>query len=221
MSINMVPLTEFRNRVRMELMNVPNPMIEMKVIEAAREFCRETQVWRADMDPISTIAGQAEYDIDVPVRHAESVAIIAARQNGMTIYPRSEKVLDVEWPNWRRDQADTARYFVSDDPTVLRLVPVPVRSRSNAIVDMRIALRPARNATRLPDLLLRDYLEQIAMGAQGRLCAMIGKTWTDPNRATYWLNEFQREINAAKIRATRNYQNEIITVTPRRLQGAP
>ena len=46
--------------------HVPDPVAEQAVRDACIEFCKESLIWREQMDPLSSIKGEPVYELDVP-----------------------------------------------------------------------------------------------------------------------------------------------------------
>jgi len=215
-----IAIALFLDRIRRELTECPQPVMIDAVRDAAREFCDKTQVWRETVDDISTIANEFEYDIEPPTR-SRSVAIISMVHHGKPLRPKSERELNDLLPNWQELTASTATWFVSDTPELLRLVPYPSESETDAIKQVRLALKPTHDTDQLPDILHRDYLEDIGYGAMARLFRIPKSEWKDLGLADFYQNEFMRAIGTAKLRAARGYQNTILQARPTRLPGAP
>ncbi|WP_145517453.1 hypothetical protein [Yersinia mollaretii] len=57
-------------------------------------------------------------------------------------------------------------------------------------VTVDFVIEPRRGATEVPEVLLADYAEVIAMGALEDLLIMPGKPWTDPPRSHYFGQRF-------------------------------
>ncbi|WP_145517616.1 hypothetical protein [Yersinia mollaretii] len=53
-------------------------------------------------------------------------------------------------------------------------------------VSVDFAIEPRRDVTEVPDVLVDDYADVIAMGALEDLFIMPGKPWTDPQRSQYF-----------------------------------
>lgn len=55
----------------------------------------------------------------------------------------------------------------------------------------------------IPDWIYERYAEQIARGALSRLLVMPKKPWTDPQRATFYMGEWEADISIARTRSHR------------------
>lgn len=195
--------------VLLEAPGCPTAIAINAIRSAAISLCQERNVWQEDLERMHLLAGDAMLDLDVPV-DAEIGTILdvqfypVGQTKGSPVSgPHDEKTLNALRPGWK-DEASTGTINSVDacayvTPLVLRVIPKPIVSQSNAIA-VTAALRPTRASTSGPDLLYTDYLETITTGALAKLLAMAGKPWTNLTIAADKRNLFRAAKSSAGIR---------------------
>lgn len=179
------------------------PVAENAIRNAAIEFCRRTNAWRYDADPIVVVAGVADYDLDVPsgsgaalIRSAEFTTSGGALA---MLDPKSPDQLDEIMPGWKTEQSAVV-YYTSPSPDVITLAGLPEEAGTLKLV---LALVPTRASTGIDQSIHEQHLDAITHGAAARLMAMPKKPWSDPNMAAYHAGEFANVITGTKVSAAR------------------
>ena len=85
--------------------------------------------------------------------------------------------------------------------------------RQTGTLSVRLLLKPARNATSLPALLLEDYSEEIGRGAAGRL--LVEPNSENPQLGLDHRTWFESRLATLSTRQSRGQQN-----APLRTKGA-
>lgn len=180
----------------------PDILVEQKILDAAIEFCNLSGYWQQELDPFETIATNDNYDIDTPsdsvIRHILSLSV-----NGLTIYPSKTVELDRRSQGWRTRTGPPKR-FVMKSMTELMLTPIP-----DAVypVTAFASLRPSKDATEIPDILIDFKREEIVAGAIFKLLTIPGRQWTDMQTAGFYRQQFYRGVKQARIDANKQYSN--------------
>lgn len=176
----------------------PNPIIRKDIINACREFCRRTELWTYDLDPISIVAGTAEYSL------AASGADIAGGNrativgNADPLEAVSEEALDEDtreteaWRTRTSDLAGITRFFVTAEYKI-RLVYIPDADLASGL-NVNAYLMPLETATEVPIFLYNEYKETIAMGAKARLKLRLDMPWTDVQVGAGYMDIFEQGI---------------------------
>jgi hypothetical protein len=138
-----------------ELPTVPRLTAERAVMDAVREFCSRSTVWREELAPIATQAGSTRYTAAMPAQ-AEFVALVSAKLDGKAVGALVT----------RGEQVDISR----------------APSAAGTLV-LEVALRPERSAQEFPDFLAARYGVEIAAGAKRNLVTMRGQSWSAPDAA--------------------------------------
>lgn len=185
----MTPFHEFYDHLMPELPGITTPLVDLHLREVAREFCRRTTIWRVQFDPVTTIGGQATYDLEPSEAQCDVVKLHKVTLNDQLLYN------DLWTPG---DEGDKPKYdkahppFVLDDTLcTITLAEAEVPTASVALgLDVTGSLMPKYNAMQLPDLFKSQHREALRVGTLARLMAMGKKPWTDRDMALDHRNTF-------------------------------
>lgn len=193
-----------------ELPGCSYPMLDLNLREVAREFCTTTSVWRSTFDGINLLANQLSYDLDTPESESElvrltklSIADDLMWVDDEYIAPTNRRRTDalVPRPKYNRDEPP---FTLTPDLVQLTLIANLTPSASLAGgLKLEGVMRPARDATQLPDLLVTQYSEAMRLGTLARLMLMGNKTWSNPALAM----EYRTAWNQQKAFAA--YQGQV------------
>jgi len=148
--------------------NTSDVVGQRHLITAARELCTRLKIWReTDRFPITAPDMQGVCTI----RDADIERIEAAFLDGVPLEPKTVAWLDDNEPAWSIDEEATgnSRYVTQLEPNTVTVVP-----RAEGTLNVRLILKPARDALSLPAFLLNDYSNEIGRGAAAVIL-------TDPN----------------------------------------
>lgn len=170
----------------------PEFVIETHVAEAAAKFCRETYIWRVDLDEDVTVAGEAIYDVDVPSGTVLE-DILFFEVDGSPITRVSDRHVA---PTLFNEQGIPQWYDVYLD-TQVRVFPTPDDSytfRATAVV------KPKLDSGGVETFIYETFGRCIANGAIAQLTAIPGKAWSDPALSAAYSMKFSQSIAKARIR---------------------
>lgn len=216
----MAELEDFYPEIERVVKGVPGPTLDAQILAACIEFCEKTHIWVETLQSIGVIANKAEYDLTLPT----GSRIIAPRSMihvDKEIRPLTEDDLNINSPGWRTATANRASNFVMLSPIRIRLVPVPTESAARGLHTIKVALKPTRSATTVPDILLEDYYEAIGHGAKARLLAIPKEPWSHPPTSKYHDELFEEAISDAAMRRFKSFSRGAPDVPARRLPGCP
>lgn len=204
--VEMVDIDEFLPEVLRYAPNASDFTAHRFIIWAARELCERTKTWREN----------DVMEVTVPDCHgictitdAAIIEVQSARIDGVVLEPVKPEFLDKAMPDWSTTtDTGSARYVTQIRPNMLSLVP-----RVTGTLNVRLVLKPARDATSLPAMLLDEYADEIGRGAAGRIL-------TDPNSENPQLGLdhrtwFEKRLDTLAARVARGQQN-----APLRTKGA-
>lgn len=186
----MTDLDAFLQKVLPFAPGCPEPVAFEHILNAARDFCETTRLWRFD----DTFEVGEEPNVVCVPQGAVIHEIERCDFNGLRLEPRGIGWLDEHCPDWRSDEnllTGQPSYFTQIDPATVRVVP-----HSTGRVKVWLRLKPADDAEQLPDFLLHEHGTVIGWGALAGILMLPNQTFTDPNRATY----FQARFDAALAR---------------------
>jgi hypothetical protein len=175
----------------------PNPLLEAEARRAAIRFFRRTRAWVEWLDPVLSLAGKAEYDMDVPTG-ADVVRVERA-----TLGDKPLPVLSFR---------DAPRDFASADLANQGLLSANRKTfvLGNAVaagltLQVQVALAPGLTSTGLPDDLFELHGLDIANGALAVILAVPGVEFYQPDLAMRKGAHFEAAINTVSVDAWRGF----------------
>tara|TARA_R100001460_G_scaffold108416_1_gene159524 strand:- start:13558 stop:14235 length:678 start_codon:yes stop_codon:yes gene_type:complete len=173
----------------------PDSLIQTNIRSAAIELCEKSKAFTFDLDPITTISGEYEYEFDQP-SGTEVHQILWATYDGNDLDPISPRSLELNYPDWR-DKTGTPTVYLQKTASSFWLVPVP---NTNKELLLNVALKPTRTTNNIDTEFSNTYRDGIIYGTIYRLLRIPAKQWTDPIAAADYFNLFQAEVSDAELR---------------------
>jgi len=215
MSVN---LNEWLPFIKPKFMLVPSPMIEQKVIEAARILCEETHIWMDYLDDIDVTANTSDYTLTLPSSLNSIAEIIAVKTVeykedgadedqfkyldplGEVLTEEQKLSFDSDTSGWKYATGDTpSRYYVSADCSILSLYPIPEEDSEDGL-RVKVILKPLRTVSALHDKVAK-YFETITIGATALLYESLPETMGgDELKAISRMGKFRNELAMLKVR---------------------
>lgn len=215
--------------VLVDVPGCPRNLIDIALRRAGRELCVKSSNWR-EWIAVSAVANQSEYQLSSQW-DAEIERIVHVQQDGAEI-PKDQYRFDqgcklvFEYGYQPTTATGVAAYSSSSAYAVNAqvvyngyfwrcLVAIATGeswNQSHWQMDdtiglwVRVVLRPAFNATELPDWILEKHADGIASGAKYRLMMEQGRPWSNPNLAPLHKSVFNDSIDRACVEASRNTQ---------------
>jgi hypothetical protein len=175
----------------------PDSLIERNIRSAVIEFCEKTGIYQAELDPVTTVGGLHEYDLEPPngtVVHK----IMNVVFDGKNLEAISPELLDQRKPNWRKpENTGEPEYFIKQGQSLVWLVPTPSATMVSS-TRIRVQLKPTATSTACDADILSEYRDSIINGALFRLLRTPGQVWTDFNGAQIYGALFADGINRAE-----------------------
>jgi len=175
----------------------PEFVVEKAIKDAVLSFCKRSGAYRATLDPIMTVSGLVEYDVDLPknTNIAEVHSVTLAEKE---IAPDTEQGATHANPQWRTEKS-TPTHYIRPSNKVLYLAPVPIKSGDN--VTLHASLKPSLSATSISTSFVEDYVDGIMAGALANLFNAHDMPWANPQRAMKHEAEFEAHIRDARNKA--------------------
>ena len=173
----------------------PDSLIQTNIRSAAIELCEKSKAFTFDLDPITTISGEYEYEFDQP-SGTEVHQILWATYDGNDLDPISPRSLELNYPDWR-DKTGTPTVYLQKTVNTFWLVPVPNDGKELLV---NVALKPTRTTNNIDTEFSNTYRDGIIYGTIFRLLRLPQKEWTDPIASADYFNLFQAEISDAELR---------------------
>ena len=183
--------------------NCPDSLIETNIRSTVIEFCEQTGAYQAELDPVTTVSGIFEYDLEPPTGTAVH-QIMWVIFNGTDLEPISTTLLEQRKPKWR-DSAyqGTPEYYVKVSRSLFYLVPVPSATTANS-GRLRVQLKPLHTSTSCDADIMDDYREALVNGTLFRLLRMPNREWTDLQAADVYRQLYGAGMVTAERRATQS-----------------
>jgi hypothetical protein len=184
---------------------------EIAAVHAIRntviDFCEKSLVVQVDLDPVSLVANQADYDLEPPTNRLVTKVIHLFYKNKELAPFGQDAVPSATFYNPSATDADgktNPRGWSQKDTTTFTVWPVPHESKTNAIT-IRAALKPTRKSTSCDDILFEDYAEYIGAGAKARLMVTPNKSYTNLQLVQTQNQLYMQGVNMARQRVSRGH----------------
>lgn len=203
----MIDIDDFLPKVLQHAPNTSDLVAFEYLIEAARELCERVDIWRER----ETLEAFGPEDVVSSIQDADIHRIDAARINGQDLEPKTVAWLDVNRPGWDLDdELNSAASFITQiSRNTVRLVPA-AQGRFTA----RFILKPARGAVSMPEILLREYGQEVGRGAAAKVLARPAED-TNPQLALYHGQWFKERLDTLHLDAVRGQQGARLRTTGR------
>jgi hypothetical protein len=177
-----------------EVPGCPVPLILKHVRKAVLKFCRDTQWFRATLDPITLIKNVAIYPLDQVPEEVEVSSIFWVKIDGRLL--------------------ESHEYSLTDDGQGIELTAAPVVTQVNAL-EVRVILQPVENFQTLEKHLLERWAEVFGARAKNTLKMIPNKRWSDRQGALIEAQNYQNGRLDAKNEAVRDRKNVPLRSTTR------
>lgn len=187
----------FKPDVLVHVPTAPDPMIEMALRRASREFCGRTRAWRKWCACAETGAGTAIYTITIPT-DAQAIRLERVTAGGKPV-----AVIPYHWheADWETDPTQAGSGVSTDDLASFTSTTGSLTGSVRAMVD----LMPTRDAATCDDFLVGMYLEAIVAGACRNLLSAQGAPWKDLQAASIQAGIFEDRCGQAGVASARGH----------------
>ena len=193
-------VSEWRGRLRNYIPSITDTLADVAVINAARDFCKETLLWEKNLDLFDVTQDVQNYDLTISIPtafQADIVRVESVYADGNKLDPIHREVFDEEYKDTSSfPTEDPEEYFV-DEEMVMWVLPKPSVTISGGF-NVSAALKPSRTATVVPNFLERDHFETIKDGALANLFENKTAKWFNADFALYYRSEFETAIEKLK-----------------------
>ncbi len=163
--------------VRHHVMNCVDYTMEFWLLQAAREFCRETRYLRQTIF-INVVQGSSYYPLSIN-SDEEVIGVKAAE------WVESETPLEPSAPEEIPQQAGRPTHCWFLPSKEIALSPTPNASLVRA-VSVSVIKQPVQGAATISSELVLKHDLTLSYGAMARLFAMPKQDWTDAGLASYY-----------------------------------
>jgi len=182
-------LTDIVALINMTFDRVPEPLLVLRYLDAAREFFRRTDAWRID-DPefIAVTPYTDTYMIDMVDAELVDVRMVRWGDNGLLQKATREQIVHAN------DTSTTpARFRVTGGYMIV--APDPTTDISSSLNVGTASIRPTATADSLHDSIVDKFGEVLEQGTMARILSIPAKPWTDYAGATYFRALFESAID--------------------------
>lgn len=209
----MTALNAFRNVILPFVHDCPDMAADIAARFAIREFCKKSDWLLYEHDPVSVLAGQAEYEFEPPTG-TMVVSVIEASLDGRPLEAATREYLTGKYGDWRKHDG-TPYFYTQITRDALRLVPTPDAEITSGL-KMIVSLEPTVDAVAVDSSIYERWSEIIGYGARARLKDMPGQPYYDPAGAKSCADYFQAGIEQAKLERQKAMTRSVTRVQMRR-----
>jgi hypothetical protein len=184
--VGYVPVSNWFNHIWPNVPMCPNPKIREAIIDAARTFFIETELWTEELELLNINSDQAEYVLNSPLGEMVSLDHYSIKSDDETFYRKtviSEIAIDenpAERDDWRTQQHEDPDAGWVGQKLRLRLTYVPSLDIT-AGLKVWLNIMPFEWALTVPKILWTHYKDTITSGALTELLMIANKPWTNPD----------------------------------------
>lgn len=188
---SLVDLTDLYEYAITDLPGVEKPMLLQHVRSVVGDFTKRTKIWQCDLDSISIVADETDYDLDDP-SNAQIIEPMQVLLYGAEIYPSSG--------------------YSMPERTVIRLANDPPADYTDGL-DVKVALRLSRDATKFDADLMDEWYSTLAAGVKASLMAVPNSMWTNPQMQLHNERIYGIGVQQAIIKRNRMFTNSSLQAT--------
>lgn len=158
---------------------VPQGFMLSALQQAARAFFDDTEVWKETLDPHRLVAEQRVYELE------------------WDWCARVQRIEEVRWNTEDGVEAGNLGTLVSvkqydfDQPDILTFNTPPDTTVDQGL-EVDVIYVPTLSCCEMPQWILNRWAEPIWAKALSTLLSMPRKAWSDPARANFWKNEYNK-----------------------------
>jgi hypothetical protein len=188
------------------------------LVDAAIDFCEETNVIQLTLDPVQTVLNDSTYNVALPTdtEIARVVAVWHGTRELDLVAPNAVGSPLAYFPSIGADNIPSGAPASALLSTrgVLTIYPAP-DAQALKMLTVRVATRPARTATTVDDTLWYDWAEALVAGAALRVASQGGQPYSSDVEAVRSTVVYRALINRAK---RESYMGRVVSNTSVRMR---
>jgi len=204
-----VNIRDFSRFVTSDVPKAPQSSVAVALVDALRDFCQKTYLWRRMSDWTDLLAGQSTYGFSSPDGTEMCGILHVDYRPSQTVQPyevreATEDELSARRPGWRNETARALSQYISREPSIIQFVPYPSLTDGDQLLAFRVevAMSPTMSATEVPEFLLGNWGAVIGAGAKARLLAQQKQPWSgDP---TYFNRIYENGVASCRTRVSKS-----------------
>lgn len=180
------------------------PLMDQELQSASAEFFQRTRVWQQWLTPGVTVLNTRTYALGLPAL-TDVVRLEKARVNGVAVPVESYRNMDLDiandiLPGPGLTTVDRRQFTLLDLPAAAGLT-----------IQIEASLKPAQDATGIPDEFFIQYRDAIVQGTKARLLMLSDEKFSDPQMAVLAMGKFDDMIASVRVDVWRGHTS----ATPR------
>lgn len=178
----------------------PEPMAEHALLRAAQRFLRQTRTWMVDLQPVQTIPGLIDYDIELET-NSELVRLEGAMLDGRPIDVTVEEAVA---PNYRALPTGMQECIFTVDQKTLIVLPARLEAHQ---LRVKASLTLSERALGVEDFIFDQHVRKIALGAVADLMQQPGMPYTAAAQGMLLDKQFQVAMNTIAHNRSRGFSS--------------
>lgn len=212
-----VAISTMTPELRLELANIPTPILNAALFRVIRAFFWESEAWKYTYDngldwTLNQLAVESPVaGTDIPakciVKRVDTIMYDAGGDEWDAEVPfMTRDQLDRQMPSWNTDTGSSPTAWTHGNDGAALIVPQVAATVDTALL-IRSVIVPIFTVVTdtLPDFLYYENEEIMKSGVLAQLMKQPGKDWSDPQGAQFYAQMFGLGVNKAKSRAQADY----------------
>jgi hypothetical protein len=240
-------ISNWRTEVGYYVKGPGDTLTDWAVVEALRDFCKHTGLWRYKLDAINLVADDSTYDFAAITEDGENEldSIVWAKckeaaADGSEADDDQYFDLDIiegDWEEklnyaaWSYAESTVPRAIMIDHSTggadgsreesekIFRLYPIPTADSTDGLL-IKVQVKPAIGATTVPGILWHDYHKTVTHAAVSILQNMSNRPWSNKEHAKDNWNQYRAGRNNASSDRRYGRSTRSLKVVPRHFAGS-
>lgn len=179
------------------------PLIDASINLAARELCLKSSCWN-EYQTILLEANVNRYDITPPTNSATVRYVKTVRIGTRVLKPEMENILYEFRNGLLTSTGEPICYFLAPDLS-LQVFPTPTDVDAGKEMIVLATFIPGLDATEIDSVLVDRFSEALICGAKGRIFAIPGQPWSNPQMALAYDQQFNELVTKARIDVELSY----------------
>jgi hypothetical protein len=199
-------ISDWRTEVGYYVKGPDTTLTDWAVVEALRDFCGKTGMWRYRLARINVVADTQDYSFTAITTDGDndldSIVWAKYKQNGDADDQFTDlEIIEGDWEEQLRrgawefqDSTTPARIMVVNESTAIkkfRLHPTPTVASTSGLL-IKVQVKPSVGATTVPQFIFDDYHKGIAHATASILQNMTNKPWSNKDHAKDNWNQYTK-----------------------------
>lgn len=242
-----VDVSDWRDEIEYYVKGPGEALVDWAVVEALRDFCKHTGLWRYELDAIDVVALTSVYsfaDIDKDGDN-DLDGIVWGKYKAHDSNDEEQDddqyrdlwIIEGDWEeklrtaSWSYQESTEPHSIMIDHFTggddgerseaekAFRLYPIPTEDSTDGLL-IKVQVIPRVGATTIPGILFNDYHKTVTHAAASILQNMTNKPWSNKDHAKDNWNQYKAKRNNASSDRRYGRSTRSMAVIPRFFSGS-